>query len=243
LPKLTPKDLEAIDTLYRHRAQSLQAVDEAVATVVEALKAAGQLDNTYIFFTSDNGFHMGQHRLKPGKYTPYETDVHVPLLVRGPGIAAGSSTSAATSSVDFVPTIAELAEAALPFAVDGRSFVPLLRGHTPGDWRQVVLLEQYQFVPVENEPDSVLEPADPQDGTVTAYPSHLGLRTPRFKYVEYGTGEREVYDLRRDPEELNNLAGQMDAGWLARMSSLARALGACSGEGCRALEGAAVPVP
>ncbi|MEO6192566.1 MAG: sulfatase [Thermoanaerobaculia bacterium] len=243
LPRLTPKDIEAIDTLYRRRAQSLQAVDEAVATVVEALKAAGQLDNTYLFFTSDNGFHMGQHRLKAGKYTPYETDVHVPLLVRGPGVAAGSSTSAATSSVDFVPTIAELAGAALPFEVDGRSFAPLLHGPAPGGWRQVVLLEQFEFVTEDNAPDSVLEPPDPQDGSLSAFPSHLGLRTPRFKYVEYGTGEREVYDLRRDPEELNNLAGRMDPKWLARMSSLARALGACSGEGCRALEAQAVPVP
>jgi N-acetylglucosamine-6-sulfatase len=243
LPRLTPKDLEAIDALYRRRAQSLQAVDEAVATVVAALKATGQLDSTYIFFTSDNGFHMGQHRLKPGKYTPYETDVHVPLLVRGPGVAAGSSTRAATSSVDFVPTIAELAGAALPFAVDGRSFAPLLRGQTPGDWRRVVLLEQYEFVTEDNAPDSILEPPDPQDGRLSAYPSHLGLRTPRLKYVEYGTGEREVYDLRRDPEELNNLAGRMDRGWLARMASLARALGACSGEGCRTLEAQAVPAP
>jgi len=69
------------------------------------------------------------------------------------------------------------------------------------------------------------------------------LRTPRLKYVEYGTGEREVYDLRRDPEELNNLAGRMNPAWLARMSSLARALGACAGEACRALEAQAVPAP
>jgi arylsulfatase A-like enzyme len=163
--------------------------------------------------------------------------------VRGPGIAAGSSTSAATSSVDFVPTVAELAGAALPFQVDGRSFAPLLKGHTPGGWRQVVLLEQYEFVTENNAPDSVLEPPDPQDGSLSAFPSHLGLRTPRLKYVEYGTGEREVYDLRHDPEELNNLAGRMKPAWLEKMSSLARALGACSGEGCRELEARAVPVP
>lgn len=243
LPRLTAAQVEGINSLYRRRIQSLQAVDEAVAAVIHALDEAGQLDNTYVFFTSDNGFHMGQHRLKPGKYTPYETDVHVPLLVRGPGVAAGSATQAPTSSVDFTPTIAELAGAPLPFAVDGRSFVPLLRGETPEDWRRVVLLEQFQFVAEDNPPDNVLEPADPQDGTVSAYPSHLGLWTPTLKYVEYGTGELEVYDLRRDPDEIKNLAGHLKPAWLARMSSLARALGACAGDTCRQLEAQAPPAP
>jgi arylsulfatase A-like enzyme len=236
LPRLSAGDVEAIDSLYRRRAQSLQAVDEAVGAVVRTLEATGQLDNTYIVFTSDNGFHMGQHRLKAGKYTPYETDVHMPLFVRGPGIAPGGSTSAFTSSVDFVPTIAELAGATLPFPVDGRSFVSLLHGKTPSGWRQVILLEQFEFVPDTNAPDSVLEPADPQDGTVSAYPSHLGVRMAGLKYVEYGTGEREVYDLTQDPDERNNVAASRKPDWLARMSSLARALGACAGETCRELE-------
>jgi N-acetylglucosamine-6-sulfatase len=236
MPRLSASDVEGIDSLYRRRAQSLQAVDEAVAAVVRTLETAGQLDNTYIIFTSDNGFHMGQHRLKPGKYTPYETDVHVPLFVRGPGIAPGSSTSLLTSSVDFVPTIAELAGVDLPFPVDGRSLVPLLHGKTPAGWRQVTLLEQFEFATDVNAPDSVLEPPDPQDATVSAYPSHLGVRMPGLKYVEYGTGEREVYDLAHDPDERNNMASRMKPAWLARMSILARALGACAGEGCRELE-------
>jgi N-acetylglucosamine-6-sulfatase len=236
LPRLNAKSTNVIDTLYRKRVQSLQAVDEAVAALVATLKASGQLDNTYIFFTSDNGFHLGQHRLQPGKYTPYETDVHVPLFVRGPGIAPGSSTSLLTSSVDFVPTIAELAGVDLPFPVDGRSLVPLLHGKTPAGWRQVTLLEQFEFATDVNAPDSVLEPPDPQDATVSAYPSHLGVRMPGLKYVEYGTGEREVYDLAHDPDERNNMASRMKPAWLARMSILARALGACAGEGCRELE-------
>jgi N-acetylglucosamine-6-sulfatase len=241
LPRLSAADIAAIDNLYRRRTQSLQAVDEAVAAVVQALEESGQLANTYIIFTSDNGFHMGQHRMKAGKYTPYETDVHMPLMVRGPGIAAGSATSLPTSSVDFVPTIAELAGAKLPFPVDGRSFAPILRGQRPAGWRQVILLEQFAFVPANDVPPGVLEPPDPQDGKVTAYPSHLGVRTPTLKYVEYGTGEREVYDLRRDPDELNNLAVHSDPAWLARMSTLARALGACGGEACRQLEARPAP--
>jgi arylsulfatase A-like enzyme len=241
LPRLSAADIAAIDSLYRRRMQSLQAVDEAVAAVIHSLEESGQLANTYIFFTSDNGFHMGQHRLKAGKYTPYETDVHMPLMVRGPGIAPGSATGAMTSSVDFVPTIAELAGAKLPFPVDGRSFAPLLHGQKLPEWRQVILLEQFAFTPATEAPPSVLEPPDPQDGKVTAYPSHLGVRTANLKYVEYGTGEREVYDLQRDPDELNNLAAHSDSGWLARMSTLARALGACSGDACRQIEARPAP--
>jgi N-acetylglucosamine-6-sulfatase len=241
LPLLSASDLATIDSLYRRRIQSLQAVDEAVAAVVRTLEAAGQLENTYILFTSDNGFHMGQHRLKPGKYTPYETDVHMPLFVRGPGIAPGSSTPLLTSSVDFAPTLADLAGVKLPFSVDGRSLAPILHGETPSGWRQVILLEQFEFKPDENAPDSVLEPPDPQDGTVSAYPSHLGVRTPGLKYVEYGTGELEVYDLSRDPDELSNLAARTQPSWLAQMSSLARALGACAGDRCRALEASPPP--
>jgi arylsulfatase A-like enzyme len=241
LPRLSAADAAAIDTLYRKRTQSLQAVDEAVAAVIQTLTESGQLDNTYIFFTSDNGFHMGQHRMKAGKYTPYETDVHMPLMVRGPGIARRSATTLLTSSVDFAPTIAELAGAKLDFPVDGRSFAPVLHGQRPAEWRQVILLEQFAFTPATDVPPSVLEPPDPQDGKVTAYPSHLGVRTANLKYVEYGTGEREVYDLKRDPDEINNLAAHSDPGWLARMSTLARDLGACAGDACRQIEARSAP--
>ncbi|HEY0511667.1 MAG TPA: sulfatase, partial [Thermoanaerobaculia bacterium] len=241
LPLLTEGHIRQIDGLYRRRIQSLQAVDEAVAAVVHTLESTGQLENTYIFFTSDNGFHMGQHRMLPGKYTPYETDIHMPLYVRGPGIAAGSSTSAATSSVDFAPTIAELAGATLQLSADGRSFVPILHGQTPGGWRQVVLLEQFEFTPDNNPPSDILEPPDPQDGGVLEYPAHLGVRVPDFKYVEYASGDREVYDLRNDPDELNNLASHLDPAWLSQMSGIIRALGACAGDACRTLE--AQPLP
>src|SRR5262249_26850461 len=101
-----------------------------------------QLDNTYLFFTSDNGFHLGQHRLRPGKQTAYEEDVHVPLLVRGPGIPAGRMVDQLTGEVDLAPTWAELAGVSVPDSVDGRSLVPLLRGGAPpAAWRQAFLLE------------------------------------------------------------------------------------------------------
>src|SRR5262249_1270919 len=108
LPRLTPRVEQRIDNLNRRRAESLQAVDRDVAALLDHLDRTGQLDDTYIVFTSDNGFHLGQHRMPSGKQTAYETDVHLPLLVLGPGVAKGSHTDAITGNVDLAPTLAAL---------------------------------------------------------------------------------------------------------------------------------------
>jgi N-acetylglucosamine-6-sulfatase len=230
LKRLKPDRIAAIDALYRKQVLSLQAVDEAVAALVETLRETGQLDNTFIVFTSDNGYHLGQHRLEPGKYTAYEPDVHVPLLVRGPGVPVGVEVTALTSSVDLAATFAELAGAALPVEPDGRSLVPFLQGQAPAGWRQAVLLEQFKYPP---GPPGKEDPSD--------FPAHFGLRTEGFKYVEYGTGERELYDLEQDPDELLNLRDQVPLAWLDQLSQRAKALRSCKGETCRQIE--AQPLP
>ena len=242
LPLLNASEIAAIDALYRKQIRSLQAVDEAVAALVKALQDTNQLANTYILFTSDNGFHMGQHRLEAGKYTPYESDVHVPFLVRGPGVPAGTVSSALTASVDLAPTIAALAGTKLAVAPDGRSLVPLLRGQTPAGWRQVVLLEQFAFPPAPPGKEKTLEPPDLQDETAASdYPAHAGVRAAAFKLVEYGTGEREIYDLRRDPDELSNLRSRISRSWMNQIAQLARDLASCAGEDCRQIESRPVP--
>ena len=242
LPRLNASEIAAIDALYRKQIRSLQAVDEAVAALVKALQDTNQLANTYILFTSDNGFHMGQHRLEPGKYTPYESDVHVPFLVRGPGVPAGTVSSALTASVDLAPTIAGLAGTKLAAEPDGRSLVPLLHGQTPAGWRQVVLLEQFPFPPAPPGKDKTLEPPDLQDETAASdYPAHTGVRAAAFKLVEYGTGEREIYDLRRDPDELSNLRSRISRSWMNQIAQLARDLASCAGEDCRQIESRPVP--
>ena len=228
LKPLKPEQIAAMDVLYRKQALSLQAVDEAVAALVEALRETGQLDNTFLVFTSDNGFHLGQHRLEPGKYTVYEPDVHVPLLVRGPGVPAGVEVTALTSAVDLAPTFADLAGVALP--ADGRSLVPFLEGQTPASWRQAVLLEQFNYA--SGPPDA---------GKGPNHPAHAGLRTETFKYVQYGTGEREVYDLRNDPDELLNLRDRVSPAWMDLLSQRAKDLRACKGNSCRQIE--AEPLP
>jgi N-acetylglucosamine-6-sulfatase len=245
LPLLGPADIALLDTQYRLRLQSLQAVDEMVAALVGVLRDTGQLDNTWIFFTSDNGYHLGQHRRKAGKYTPYEEDVRVPLLVRGPGVPAGRTVDAFTENVDFAPTFAALGGATLRSRPDGRSLVPLLSGNPPpSSWRRAVFLEQFAFHETPEGTGGILEPSETTAAAgVQEYPTHLGLRTPAYKYVEYSTQEREYYDLVKDPNELQNLASRMNAKFLNRLSGIVHALSTCAGEACRRLEAQPVPRP
>lgn len=138
---LTLHQIKAIDVAYRKRRQSMQAVEDMVENLIDTLQEQNLLGNTFIFFTSDNGFHQGQHRLPSGKDTAFEEDIAVPLLVRGPGVPAGSTVDRITANVDFAPTFAEIARVPLPSFVDERSLVPFLTGHAPPAWRQALLLE------------------------------------------------------------------------------------------------------
>lgn len=97
------------DHFYRSRLRALQGVDELVDGLVTRLEQSGQLDNTYIIYTSDNGFHIGQHRLPPGKTCGFEEDIRVPLFIRGPGVAKGYVQDAVTTHVDLAPTLFHLA--------------------------------------------------------------------------------------------------------------------------------------
>jgi N-acetylglucosamine-6-sulfatase len=194
LPRFSSGERAAIDDLYRLRLRSLQAVDRGVQSLVHTLRVSGQLDNTYIVFTSDNGFHLGQHRLPAGKQTAYDTDIHVPLLIRGPGITAGSHVSHLTGNVDLAPTFEAMAGVRPPSFTDGRSLLGLAAG-TPNAgrrWRTAYLVEHRNedssSGSVAPRPRSLpLEPADPdQGGTRPARPwprAHGHLREPRDEPV------------------------------------------------------------
>jgi arylsulfatase A-like enzyme len=236
LPLLDAEAIARLDRLHRLRLQSLQAVDEAIAALVQALEKTGELDNTFIVFTSDNGFHLGQHRLGSSKYTPYEEDIRIPLIVRGPGVKAGVKVDAFVENLDLAPTLAQLAGATLPVPPDGRSFVPLLKQpqKPPANWRRLVFLEQFTFIEPQEDAESVREPADEAAGQ--EHVTHFGLRTSTYKFVEYGNGELEYYDLVEDPFELDNLAGTLDADRVRQLSERLQALSICSGRGCRELE-------
>src|SRR5215203_4397670 len=111
---LTATQIAEIDAHHEKRVESLQSVDDLVAAVVGKLGAQGVLSNTYIVFTSDNGWHHGEHRIQRGKGRPYEESVRVPLVVRGPGVATGSSTNKLVLNTDYLPTFMEVAGAQTP---------------------------------------------------------------------------------------------------------------------------------
>ena len=212
-PLLSDAKIAEIDAFHEGRIESLQAVDELVEAVVGRLGAVGALDNTYVVFTSDNGWHHGEHRLPNGKTQPYEESIHMPLLIRGPGVKAGTSTNKLTLNTDFFPTFTDLAGVTTPEYVDGRSLRPLLEG-TATTWRSAILLEQKK------------SPA----------PTFSGIRTSAGrKYIEYEDGFKELYDLRSDPYELNNFykATAPPGGLVTRL----QALKGCAGTTCRVAEG------
>jgi N-acetylglucosamine-6-sulfatase len=252
---LTQTDITGIDSDYRDRVRALQAVDEAVADIVATLTATGRLANTYIFFASDNGYHMGEHRLLSGKYTPYETDIRVPLIVRGPGIPAGAVRQEFAANLDLEATFADLAGVApQPFS-DGRSLKPLFGTRPTKQWRQAFLLEEFnqgEAMPPDDiyNPASTLgirEPPDPAQvaDESLAIPSYYGFQAPGYKYITYLTtagaiAERELY-ASWDPFELTNLASLLDPSSTSALDAYLRTLINCKTDGCRSAEAVAPP--
>ncbi len=221
---LTPREIEQIDQTFRQRVRAVQAVDRLVGRLQRRLKASGAARSTYVVFSSDNGFHQGQHRLVPGKLTAYDPDIRVPLVVAGPGVPAGRTVDAMTENTDLCPTFAELAGATVPPTADGRSLVPLLRGAPVADWRDAVLIEHRGNVSGANDPDL------PLAGSGNP-PTYEALRSKDALYVEYADGERELYDLASDPFQLRNVAREATPERIARLSGALSAMANCHGPG------------
>lgn len=225
---LTPGQIQTINSDFRKRVQDVQDVDRLLSRLETALGKRHQLKNTYIVFSSDNGYHMGEYRLTPGKLTAFDTDIHVPLVIAGPGVPAGSSTSAMAENIDLAKTFEGIAGTSKP--CDGHSLLPLFHGGLPRHWRDAVLVEHHGL------PSSALDPdrQSPASGNPTTYEA---MRTSGFLYVEYKDGEREFYDLRHDPYELNNLAAGLSAGQLSRLHTELTRLERChTGASCWAAE-------
>ena len=222
-PRLSSDTVDRIDDLYRRRLRTLLAVDEMVDRLLRAIAAQGELDSTYVFLTSDNGFQLGAHRLDHGKGDAYEESIRVPLVVRGPGVRPGVRTELVLN-IDFAPTLAELAGRAAPDGVDGRSLVPLLHGRTtpPGKWRADFLVEHWTA----------------EEGGISPYSA---LRSDDSLYVEYPDGERELYDLVHDPFELRNTHDTADPARVDRLSRRLAVLKSCARATCRDESGRSGP--
>ena len=258
-PPLSPDQVAYMDELHRKRLQSMMAVDDMIGDLFDSLRESNELDDTYVFFTSDNGFHLGQHRLGAGKWTAYEEDIRVPLVVRGPGVPEGKTLPHMVLNNDLAPTFADLAGVDPPKFVDGRSLAPLLE-ETPTpeeDWRHRFLVEAVA------ERDSVPRPPFvnesqvrplitgdplPRDWRKTSAgradsseewgrPWLKALRTEDHLFVEYKTGEHELYDLEKDPYQLDNFYDRAPEDLLKRLNSQLDALRQCEAEDCRTAEG------
>lgn len=210
-PRLDRRDRAVIDKKFRRQVMSVASIDRHVRVVVRALRRTGQLDNTYLVFTSDHGIHMGSHRLPIGKNTAYRDDVNVPFAISGPGIPAGSVVREPVSVVDVAPTFADMAGVALPWVHDGESVLPLAQGRQ-APWRNWLLVQRGQQF--QEEARSHDEPmARSELRAETRKPGYRGVVNGRWAYVEYGSGEEEFYDLREDPYQVDNLMAVPDGRW------------------------------
>lgn len=216
LPRLVPREKRQIDRLYRWRLQSMLAVEEMVEQVVDALREAGRLEDTYIVFSSDNGFFLGEHRLPRGKGAAYEEAIRVPLIVRGPGIPAGRRLDHIALNIDLAPTFAEIAGLPVYPSVDGRSLRPLFAAQPPSraEWRHNALIEYWSL-------------------DAEGIPGFSALRTVDRLYVEYQTGDRELYDLDQDPYQLQNQFGATPKAEIGPLAQRLETLRTCAGSACR----------
>jgi N-acetylglucosamine-6-sulfatase len=215
--RLSSEEVAGVDEEMAQRREALLSAQDAIDEVLDALAATGELDNTFVMLMSDNGYILGEHRVRGGKLAPYEVSNHVPFVVRGPGIPAGRSLTAATAQVDFAPTVLRMAGLKIPESVDGVNLLPALRTGVP-----------------PSRPGILLEAAD-IDATTSPPPwVYQGVVSDRWKYVERTSGSRELYDLRADPAELVNVADRPEyAGTQRRLARLLAGYRNCAGATCR----------
>jgi N-acetylglucosamine-6-sulfatase len=227
-PRLSSTRISEMRDFYRKRLRALQSVDEMVGRLVNALRGTGELSNTYIVFSSDNGIYLGEHRLTE-KAAAYNAAPRVPLVIRGPGVAQGVTRSQMALNNDLAPTFASWAGLSPPDLVDGRSLSPLLSASPSARWRTAFLIE-HRSAPEEY-------------GYVRAIPEYYAVRTAHYSYVEYPTtGEKELYDLNADPTELTNIYNSASPSLLSDLQARLNALKSCAGNtseptSCKKAEG------
>ena len=228
-PPLTQEKIDELTAQHRGRWGSLLGVDEAVRDLVRSLRRTGQLDSTLFIFTSDNGWMLGQHRMAKYKYVPYEESIRVPLLMRGPGVRRGAVATELAGNIDLASTILDAAGARPGRTQDGISLLPIARGKA--------LPRRHLLIRAFPQPRG-------ESGALAFY---AGVRTERYKYVEwqYGTtdpgtfvegvtGAYELYDLLRDPYELTSHHDDPAyADVRAELSATLRELKECSGARCQ----------
>lgn len=225
-PLMQESEILVRDEEYRNRIRTLQALEETIEAIVQQLETLGILDETYIFFTSDNGYKLGQHRIPYGKRTDYEEDITVPLFVRGPGITPGSVSKAVTSHVDLARTWAELGQvssADWKTQVDGKSLLPFM--HAPQTKSSpFALIEHWGAV-------ELVEPTWPSNNTWQSL--RIINETHNWLYSSTCFGGHRFIDLNRDFYQLVNQYDQLSQLTKNELDSWLRGLYWCKSETCQ----------
>ncbi|KAI1827996.1 arylsulfatase [Xylaria intraflava] len=245
-PLLNDTSIERLDGLYRARAQSLLGIDDIIEDVIAKLEEKGILNNTYVVFTSDNGWHIGNHRVSAGKSLHYREDSNVPFIVRGPGIPANKTSNLPGAHLDLAPTFLDIAgltpdnEAYPPF-LDGRSLLDNWKNPETeptqcpvnGGGHEVINVE-YWGKGEEESPWGVIKHGNNSYKTLRIVRPDGGT----YLYSKWCTGEAELYDTASDPGELTNLALNADGDeatsrLLSRLNALLLAAKSCATDTCR----------
>ena len=223
LPLLTDAQISTITDNYRGRLGALRAVDDQVGKIARNLKKSGEFKNTYFIFTSDNGYMQGEHRLRSSKFLPYEDSARIPALIAGPGIKKNRTINGPAMDVDLTATIIDMAGAKRGRTMDGISLLPALRGK--------------RKLPQRDLPLEAMRPLFVFYTPITAFDlPYYGVRTDRYKYIHWSfdTNNVELYDLKKDPDELDNLANDPAyAATVAKLEAEATRLRSCRGNTCR----------
>src|SRR5947209_7148561 len=169
----------------------IDSIDDGVGRLLDYLDREGLANNTVVIYTSDQGFFLGDHDWFDKRFM-YEESLRMPFLVRYPGhIKAGTTTDRMILNVDFAPTWLEYAGLPVPAEIQGRGFRQVLEGRSPADWRKSMYYRYYHY------------PGDHQ------VQQHYGVRTDRYKLIYFHRIDQwELYDLKKDPHELNNIYAQ-----------------------------------
>jgi hypothetical protein len=214
-PRLSPEFGAGGEENWRQEIESLMAVDEGVAQIVEALRRNGELENTLIVFMSDNGFMHGEHRALAEKVLPYEESIRVPIVMRGPGVPRTRVDRRLVGNMDVTSTILDATDVLPGRVQDGRSLLELLAD--PGaEWGRDILIEN--------------------GNGANGVPAYRGIRTYRYLYIEHRTtGEYELYDLKEDPYQLQSVDGHERYRKVQRdLAVRLRELTSCGGADCLA---------
>ncbi|KIW17914.1 hypothetical protein PV08_05109 [Exophiala spinifera] len=239
-PRIAEEEIPLYDHFYRQRLRTLQSVDELVDGVFTRLERLGLLENTYVFYTTDNGYHLAQHRLPPGKECGFEEDINIPLLVRGPNVPHGD-TEAVTTHTDLVPTFLRLAGVPFPDGLDGTA-IPLFKP----EFKEAEQTRN-EHVTVEYWGMATFEGGGKQDvGHMVFNNTYKAVRVVSDEYNLYYSvwcnGEHELYDLKTDPYQVKNLLAPGDGTathlgvsleqLVARLDTLILVLKSCKGRVC-----------